>query len=152
MKVEGPRKSSAPASTKKAGTAKRSGGASFSSSLGGAGASDAVEQTAPKAGGMVGAVDALIALQEVDQADRAEADGEPSGDREQRARKWGQDMLEGLEEIRLGLLLGRIPRQRLSDIANAASRGKAQSNDPRLAAVLEEIEVRALVELAKLQG
>lgn len=151
MKVEGPSKSSATTGAKKAGAAKRSGGASFASSLDGSGSSDAVEPTAAKAGGMVGAVDALIALQEVDEADRAEAGG-GSGDREQRARKWGRDMLDGLEEIRLGLLLGRIPKHRLNEIARAASEGKARSNDPNLAAVLEEIELRALVELAKLQG
>lgn len=152
MKVEGPNKSNATTGAKKAGKAKRSGGASFASSLGGSGGSDTVEQTAPKAGGMVGAVDALISLQEVEAADAAENNDALSGDREQRARKWGRDMLDGLEEIRIGLLTGRIPRDRLNEIADAASRGKTRSNDPRLAAVLEEIELRALVELAKLQN
>ena len=152
MKVEGPSKSSATTGAKKAGKAKRAGGSSFASSLDSSGSTDAVEQTAPAAGGMVGAVDALIALQEVESPDAADADSGASGDREQRARKWGADMLDGLEEIRVGLLLGRIPRHRLTEIADAASRGKTQSNDPRLAAILEEIEVRALVELAKLQG
>ena len=150
MKVEGPSKSSATTGAKKAGKAKRAGGATFASSLDTSGSTDAVEQTAPAAGGMVGTVDALIALQEVDAPDRA-AEGALSGDREQRARKWGVDMLDRLEEIRIGLLMGRIPRHRLTEIADAASRGKAQSNDPRLATILEEIEVRALVELAKLE-
>ncbi|WP_161973699.1 flagellar assembly protein FliX [Hwanghaeella grinnelliae] len=151
MKVEGPRKSNATTGAKKAGAAKRAGGASFASSLDPSGGSDGIEKTAPAAGGLVGAVDALIALQEVDAPDGTEGEAGYDGDREQRARKWGQEMLDGLDEIRVGLLLGRIPVQRLNEIANAASRGKTQSNDPRLAAVLEEIEVRALVELAKLQ-
>ncbi len=152
MKVEGPSKSNATTGAKKAGKAKRAGGASFASSLDTSGSTDAVEQTAPSAGGMVGAVDALIALQEVDAPDRTGAEDARSGDREKRARNWGLNMLDGLEEIRIGLLTGRIPRHRLNEIADAASRGKAQSNDPRLAAILEEIEVRALVELAKLEG
>ncbi|WP_425404004.1 flagellar assembly protein FliX [Hwanghaeella sp.] len=151
MKVEGPNKSSATTGAKKAGAAKRSGGASFASSLNSSDSSDSVEKAAPSAGGLVGAVDALIALQEVDAPEQTEGEGPLSGDREQRARKWGQDMLDGLEEIRIGLLLGRIPTHRLDEIAKAASQGKTQSNDPRLAAVLGEIEVRAMVELAKLQ-
>lgn len=152
MKVEGPNKANTTTGAKKAGKAARSGGPSFASSLKDSGDDEAVEQSARTAGGMVGAVDALIALQEVDPSDRAEGDGGLAGDREQRARKWGRDMLDGLEEIRIGLLVGRIPRHRLNEIANAASRGKTTSNDPRLTAVLEEIELRALVELAKLQA
>lgn len=151
MKVDGPGKTNATTGAKKAGAAKRSGGASFASSLNSSDGSDSVEKTAAASGGMVGAVDALIALQEVEEPDRTEADDALSGDREQRARQWGRDMLDGLEEIRVGLLLGRIPTDRLNEIAKAASQGKTKSNDPRLAAILEEIEVRALVELAKLQ-
>ena len=151
MKVEGPRKSNATTGAKKAGASKRTGGASFASSLDPSGGSDGVEKTAAASGGLVGAVDALIALQEIEAPDETQGEAGLAGDREQRARKWGQDMLDGLDEIRVGLLLGRIPVQRLNEIANAASRGKTQSNDPRLAAVLEEIEVRALVELAKLK-
>lgn len=155
MKVEGPNKGTNTTGAKKAAKAKGAGGASFASSLSGSDAGDGVdaaESSAPKAGGMVGAVDALIALQEVDAADQAGAEDALSGDREQRARKWGLDMLEGLEEIRLGLLLGHIPRDRLNEIAKAASQGRESSKDPRLASILEEIEVRALVELAKLEG
>lgn len=152
MKVDGPSKSNAATGAKKAGKAKRAGGASFASSLSGSSGPDTVESATPSAGGMVGAVDALIALQEVDGPEKTDTTGAFSGDREQRARKWGEDMLDGLEEIRIGLLTGQIPRHRLNEIANAASEGKTQSNDPRLAAILEEIELRALVELAKLQS
>ncbi len=151
MKVEGPGKTNTTAGAKKAGKASRSGGASFASSLENSADSDGVDAVSGAAAGMVGAVDALIALQEVDSPDSAAGEGALSGDRERRAQKWGNDMLEGLEEIRIGFLTGRIPHHRLNEIAKAASDGKSQSSDPRLSAILEEIELRALVELAKLQ-
>jgi hypothetical protein len=59
-------------------------------------------------------------------------------------------MLDELEQIRLGLLLGAIPRAKLEQLAQLVRARREQVDDPRLMAILDEIELRAAVELAKL--
>ena len=58
-------------------------------------------------------------------------------------------MLERLEEIRAGLLLGAIPRSQLVDLARVAQETRENFVDPALNDVLDDIELRARVELAK---
>lgn len=70
----------------------------------------------------------------------------------QRAIQRGDAMLDELEEIRLGLLLGSIPRGRLEQLAQMVRARREQVDDPKLTAILDEIELRAAVELAKLAG
>ncbi|TDQ84378.1 class II flagellar assembly regulator [Dongia mobilis] len=68
----------------------------------------------------------------------------------QRARERGFKMLDYLEEIRLGLLLGMVPRDKLEQLAQMVRARREQVDDPRLTAILDDIELRAAVELAKL--
>ena len=53
--------------------------------------------------------------------------------------------------MRNGLLAGGIPRTTLNRLANAVSRRHESFADPKLQTVLDEIELRAHVELAKLE-
>ena len=55
-----------------------------------------------------------------------------------------------LEELRLGLLSGTIAADRLDRILELVQRERDSAVDPKLQEVLCEIEVRASVELAKL--
>ena len=87
-----------------------------------------------------GALGALLALQEV------------SSELGQRSRGQhrGEELLDHLDALRLGLLEGRLPLivvERLSALV-AARRG--QIDDPKMGAILDEIELRVAVELAKL--
>lgn len=59
-------------------------------------------------------------------------------------------MLDQLEEIRVGLLTGAIPRDRLEALDRLVQENRGQVVDPRLGEILDEIELRARVELAKL--
>ena len=68
----------------------------------------------------------------------------------QRARERAGNVLDQLEEIRLGLLLGTIPASRLEGLAQLVRAKREQVSDPRLDELLDEIELRAAVELAKL--
>jgi hypothetical protein len=68
----------------------------------------------------------------------------------QRAVQRGDAMLDELEEIRLGLLLGTIPQSRLEQLGHLVRAQRELVNDPKLTAILDEIELRAAVELAKL--
>ena len=87
------------------------------------------------------AVEALLSLQEV-----SDATSEQS-----RALRHGHDLLDHLDDIRIGLLTGSIPRGKLQRLLNMVEARRDQVIDPRIAAPLDEIELRAKVELAKLQ-
>jgi len=85
-------------------------------------------------------VDGLFALQEV-------AD-ELSGRRKAAAR--GAALLDRLDELRLGLLSGKMPRAQLEALRQLAREHGPTADDPKLAAILSDIELRVAVELAKL--
>lgn len=91
-------------------------------------------------GAALGPVDALLALQEV---------MEPGGGRGQAGQR-GQDLLDHLDDLQLALLTGRLPLDRLERLHDLLAEKADISADPRLAGVIEEIELRAAVELAKL--
>lgn len=74
---------------------------------------------------------------------------EPAGGRAAVVRR-GTDLLDRLDDLRLALLAGRVSPARLKALADALSTGKSGSNDPRLDEIIAEIELRAAVELAKL--
>ena len=84
-------------------------------------------------------VDALIALQEV----------EDSTTGRKRAMGQGKDMLDLLDNIRHGLLIGGISRGKLDSLVRAVKAERQSVEDPKLQEVLDEIELRAAVELAK---
>ena len=62
----------------------------------------------------------------------------------------GQTLLEKLEEIRDGLLKGYLSKDRLMNIAQFVHERKMEAQDERLNEIIEEIELRVEVELAKL--
>ena len=98
------------------------------------------EVAAPGAAPAVAPTDALLSLREVPDAVARNA----------RARRHGEDLLDRLEELRLSLLLGRLSPARIEALARAVAVQRDQVSDPRLAEILNEIELRAAVELAKL--
>lgn len=59
-------------------------------------------------------------------------------------------MLDLLDDVRHGLLRGAIPVSKLESLLTAVRNQRDHVDDPRLAEILDEIEVRAAVELAKL--
>lgn len=94
--------------------------------------------------GPVQPVDALIAVQEVEDA--------TSQDANRRARRWGEDMLDNLERVRLDLLNGALSHEKLKGLAVLVSERKETATDPQLVELLAEIELRARVELAKYEA
>jgi len=60
-------------------------------------------------------------------------------------------LLDMLDQVRDGLLAGGIPRATLNRLANAVSKRQDGFADPKLQTVLDEIDLRARVELAKLE-
>lgn len=101
---------------------------------------DLSAQTPVSGSAALAPVDALIALQEV-------------GDtpyRRSPAIIRGENLLRLLDDLRMGLLAGRIPIGQLDSLLSAVRSQRAAIEEPRLNTVLEEIELRASVELAKL--
>jgi hypothetical protein len=68
------------------------------------------------------------------------------------AARYGAGLLDRLEELRLNLLNGDVPAARLHTLARALRADRRPSGHPRIEAVLEEIELRVEVEIAKLAG
>lgn len=113
-------------------------GAEFADALGGTDGTAA--GNAVNASGAVQGLDALLALQEVPDALSGRA----------KARQHGERLLEILDQIRLDILTGRLPRSRLEQLSGQLAQRREAVDDPRLAEVIDQIELRAAVELAKL--
>ena len=88
----------------------------------------------------IGGIDALIALQGVD---------EP-GERRRKAVKRGRSALDALDALKLGLLSGTYDAAALARLKTVTAGLAEPSGDPALDSVLAEIELRAQVELAKI--
>jgi hypothetical protein len=82
---------------------------------------------------------ALIALQSFE---------EPK-ERRRKAVKRGFDLLDVLEGVKMDLLVGRVEVDRLERLVSMLG-NKVETGDAQLDALMEEIELRARVELAKL--
>lgn len=113
------------------------GGEQFAPETGGAEEPSQSVATAGASG--IQGIDSLLALQEVD-------DG---GERRRKAAKHGHTLLDTLEAVRADLLAGVVPEDRLERLAHTVSL-RQTSGDPSVDSVLEEIELRVKVELAKL--
>lgn len=139
MRITGPGNTTS-ASARKAGRKDSSSDGAFAAAV------DAPDEaSSPAKGGTaagpVAAVDALLALQEAPDASRGRSRGlDRAG-----------AMLGLLEEVRRGLLVGTIPRATLGQLARLARESRQSGLDPALTAILDDIELRAEVELAKLE-
>ena len=109
----------------------------FSSSLTGSTPTAAPASTAP-----LSALDGLLSIQEIPDA--------VAGRR--RAVQRGNTLLDRLDELRLDLLSGTISRAQLEEIARVAGTARGTVDDPHLGGVLDEIDLRVAVELAKLDA
>ena len=115
-----------------------------SGSASGSGFSSAVSGESPVSGPGAARpllpVDGLFQLQEV-----------PDGlAQRRRAVQRGSTLLDRLDDLRLALLGGGLSPGQVSELQRVVTSERALVQDPRLLAVLDEIDLRAQVELAKL--
>lgn len=135
MKVNGPGGPSAPNAARRSGRPTAEG-----FSIGGSSATGSA--AAPARTGMasgVGSLEALLALQDV----------EGPLERKRRAVGRASRILDVLDELKLSLLDGGLSEGSLTQLTQAVRTERAQTQDIRLEGVLDEIETRAAVELAK---
>ena len=89
----------------------------------------------------ISSVDAVVALQEI------------TGDNtdERGAKNRANLILDKLEDIRMGLLMGQIPKSNLDELSRILMVARENSIDANLLEIIEDIELRAKIELAKLE-
>ena len=89
----------------------------------------------------ISSVDAVVALQEITGDDTDEKG----------AKNRANFILDKLEDIRMGLLMGQIPKSNLEDLSKILIVARKNSIDSNLLEIIEDIELRAKIELAKLE-
>jgi hypothetical protein len=98
-------------------------------------AAEAAETTA------VGSVNPFLGFQEVDDKDFER----------RKAFKKGRLTLEALSQLRDALLFGTLPVSTIEKLERIVAEERGTTTDPVLNGILDEIELRAAVELAKLE-
>jgi hypothetical protein len=91
--------------------------------------------------GAVGSLEALMALQEV---------GGPL-ERRRKAMTRANRILDVLDEMKLALMDGSLSPDAIERLTRAVRDQRESTDDPGLESVLDEIETRAAVEMAKLE-
>lgn len=142
MKLTGIGGASAAGPASKTAKTARTSGSGFADSL--ASLDQAEETQGVETPAAVGGIAALIATQQVGDALDREA--------KKRLVDYGNDLLDKLEELRHGLLMGAIPKDKLIAMAQMVRSRRDHIPDPYLAELLNEIELRVEVELAKLSA
>lgn len=133
MKVTGPSGPSSPQATR---PARSTGGFSVPSAAAGAPAAAATSAAAPSG---VADVSALMALQGV----------EDPTERRRRAIRRGGGLLDRLDELKLALLQGEAGEAALDRLTRTLREERPVDADPGLNRLLDQIDLRAAVELAK---
>ena len=106
---------------------------------------DALSSSAVGAASGVAGLDALLAAQTVGDALQDET-------RKKRAVTRGNDILDRLEDLRAALLSGGISKSKLIELAQMLREKRDSGLDDALNQILDDIELRAEVELAKLSS
>lgn len=91
--------------------------------------------------GAVGALGGLLGAQEVDEREA----------RRRKEAKRGKLTLDVLANLRDALLVGTLPYNVIRQLEQLVAHERGETTDPELMSILNEIEVRAAVELAKLE-
>lgn len=133
MKVVGPNGVSTPASTR---TTRSASGFSLGQAPAAASPSAATASTAT---GGVSDVSALMALQGI----------EGPLEKRRRAIRRGGGLLDRLDELKLALLTGDADEGSLDQLARTLREERTDDGDADLSALLDQIDLRASVELAK---
>lgn len=133
MKVSGPTGASP------AGSSRPTARAAAGFSLGAAGVQAPAQAAPARTVSGIASIDALLALQ---------AAGGPE-ERRRRAVRRGGRILDVLDQVKVALLEGEVPHSALENLVETVREQREATDDPGLEQVLEQIETRAAVELAK---
>ena len=138
MKIQGPGKTQGPSKSKKKDKAGES-DASFGDFM----AKDAGSTGATQNTQSIAHVDALLAVQG--------AEDPMAGASKKRMRKRANTILDELDKIRTAMLGGTLTVGHMIDIADVVASHREKIMDPVLTDIMDEIDLRAQVELAKMR-
>jgi hypothetical protein len=142
MKVSGSKATGTSGASRKKATG-GSGGSGFADTMRSLDSSgDAGGAAGVRGASSVSALDALLALQQ---------SGDALDSPKKTAMLRAKSLLEQLEAVRDGLLSGQLSGERLKLLVGLMDQQREALDDPELSAVLDEIDLRARVELAKLE-
>ncbi|MCC7305728.1 MAG: flagellar assembly protein FliX [Alphaproteobacteria bacterium] len=140
MKIEGTGKTQGAAKAKKSGGSSAADAAAFGEMM----ASNMKETAAAATTQSIAMVDSLLAVQAAeDPAARAA---------KKRVRQRAEGVLKELDKIKVAMLSGNLTVGHMVDIADVVASHREKISDPGLTALLDEIDLRAQVELAKMRG
>jgi len=140
MKIQGPSETGKTSATKKSEKTSRTGSTGFSSLIG---ADEAEAPAHAAASSSIAGIDALLMAQEADDPTERSA--------RKRMHKRADDLLKELDKIRIGMLTGTLSVGNLIDIADVVASHRERLKDPQLASLLDEIDLRAQIEIAKMR-
>ncbi len=141
MKVSGPNRTRQAGSTKKTGKAGTSSGSAFIDMVSDGAAAQETSGTA--ATQSIASLDALLIVQGAeDPTERAAR---------QRMHKRSSNLLEELEKVRIAMLSGDLTVGHMIDVADVVASHREKIQDPELTTLLDEIDLRAQVEIAKMR-
>ena len=138
MKVQGPGQTQAPSKTKKKDKVSESDD-NFDDFV-----AAAPSETAPtKQTQSIAKVDALLAVQA--------AEDPTAGATRKRMKTRAKNVLDELDKLRMAMLNGNMTVGHMIDIADVVAAHRENVSDPALTAIMDEIDLRAQVELAKMR-
>lgn len=147
MKVKGP---GAGKETAKTGKAAKKGGDSadmqagaFGALVSTHGAQDSAGASGAGAASSIAHIDMLLMAQE--------AEDPTQGQTRQRMKKRSHKILDALEAVRLKMLSGQLTVGDMINMADVVATHREKIDDPTLTALMDEVDLRAQVELAKLR-
>lgn len=138
MKVTGPGRTTGPSKTskgKKSGETDTSFGDFLAQQTQGSSGASATQSIAQ--------VDALLAVQATEDPTERASRG--------RMHQRSQTVLDELEKIRMAMLSGSLTVGHMIDVADVVASHREKITDPALTAIMDEIDLRAQVELAKMR-
>lgn len=138
MKIEGPGKTGATSKTGSKGKVS-SGDESFGDFI----ASQAAPSAQASTTSSIARVDSLLAAQALEDPTAKAA--------KKRMRQRSHDVLGELDKVRIAMLSGNLTVGHMVDIADVVASHREKISDPVLTAIMDEIDLRAQVELAKMR-
>jgi hypothetical protein len=108
-------------------------------------------EAAPEAPIQTSGTSATATLTGLDAVLLLQAEADTPQERRRRTARRGHDLLDGLDRLKAAILGGRVAAQELRMVAGRLAERARSSGDPRLDGLMAEIELRAAVELAKLE-
>ena len=142
MKIDGT-KSSSDVSKKKDTKKSGEGSGVFQSLMGGGHTGEAAKAGGSSLSAGIASVDALLAAQTAEDPAQQKA--------KKRMQERAEDILDKLNDLKVGMVTGGVTVGHMVSIADVVATHREKVNDPALTSILDEIDLRAHVELAKLQ-